>query len=403
MGSKRGILSQNMVVLYISGFIYGIAGSMWTPFWVLYIRSLGATLTQVGLVLSLRRALGLVMDLTGGLISDRSGRKRLIVLSGYVAPMGLAIYVLANSWEQLLLGVVFVSFDSLRGTSLQALQAESVDARHRAQAFAGFQTAVSMPGIIVPVIAGSIIEAQGVLVGEKIIITITIGCALLANTARAMFLRETLSSTQGQEKVEKHIRESIRETAKGVFRNRSIRTIMVSRAIAHFALDVLSPLLVIYCIDNIGVSEMEYGVITAMSLVAMIASRLPAARFSDFYGRKTSMLIAAFLYPFFPVAYFLAPNFYWLILAAMIEPIANSFNFPARNAYIADLVPSNEMAGTFSVMYAVIMLTAIPGTVLGAILWERYGPPVTFALCTGLFTVSGLFLATFLGRDEILN
>ena len=339
------------------------------------------------------------MDLTGGLISDRSGRKRLIVLSGYIGPLGLASYVLANSWEQLLIGVILASFDSLRGTSIQALQAESVDVKNRAQAFAGFQTAVNIPGIIVPVIAGSIIEAEGVLVGEKIAITITIICALIANTTRAVFLQETLDSSDITGRKESII-EHFRETATSVFQKRSIRVIMASRAIAHFGLDALNPLLVVYCIENIGVTETEYGIIIGISLVAMIISRLPAARFSDLHGWRKSMLIAAFLYPLFPIAYFLAPNFYWLVLAAVIEPVANSFNFPARNAYIADIVPADKRAGTFSVMFAVITLTAIPGTIFGALLWETYGPPATFALCMGLFIISGLILAAYLKEEN---
>jgi MFS family permease len=311
----------------------------------------------------------------------------------------LALYILANSWEQLLLGVVIASFDSLRGTTIQALQAESVDAEHRAQAFAGFQTAANIPGIIVPVIAGSIIEAEGILVGEKIAITITIICALIANTIRAVFLQESLNSPDIAGKKESIIGH-FRETAASVVKKRSIRVITISRAIAHFALDALNPLLVVYCIENIGVTETEYGIIIGISLVAMITSRLPAARFSDLHGWKTSMLIAAFLYPFFPIAYFLAPNLYWLVIAAIIEPIANSFNFPARNAYIADIVPAHKRAGTFSVMFAVIMLTAIPGTIFGALLWETYGPPTTFALCTGLFVISGLILAVYLEEEN---
>jgi len=398
--SERGILTRNMVVLYVSGFIYGIAGYMWTPFWALYIISLGATLTEVGLVLSLRRALGMIMDLTGGAVSDISGRKRLIILSGYIAPLGLVVYFLAKSWEQLLLGTVLISIDSIRENPLQAIQAESVDPRHRARAFAGFETATSIPGIIIPAVAGVIMEAQGVLVGEKTAIAITIGCVLLANTVRAIFLEETLTTAEKSGMEKRRISENFRKTAAGVFHNGPIRTIMVSRAIAHFALDALSPLLVVYCIENVGITDTEYGIVTGISLVAMIASRLPVARLSDTLGTRNSILIAGFLYPLIPVAYFMAPNFYWLIIAATIEPIANSFNFPARNAYIADLVPANRRAGTFSVMFAVITLIAIPGSVVGAMLWDAYGPPATFALCVGLFIASELVLVAYLKEDE---
>ena len=215
METKKGILSRNMVTLYVSGFIYGIGGQMWPPFWTLYILSLGATLSQMGIVLSLRAALGAALNLLGGLLSDKFGRKKLIVIPGYVTVLGYVVYTLANSWEQLILGETIVALDSMRWASLQALQAESVSIRDRAQAYAGFETAVSISGIIVPVIAGSIIESQGILAGERTAFIVTIACVLIANTIRAIYLHETLSPGERQDSGDRSIRESLGERAKG--------------------------------------------------------------------------------------------------------------------------------------------------------------------------------------------
>jgi MFS family permease len=399
LNEEKGILSRNMKALYISGFTYGIAGRLWTPFWVLYIRSLGATLTQVGIVISMRYALGVVASLLGGLLSDTTGRKKLIVMSGYLSLLGFAVYTLAETWEQLLIGVVFVSFDSLRGASLNAFTAESVSSRDRAQAYAVFQTAVHSPGLIVPVIAGYIMESEGIIQGEKRLLTIAILFIILANTIRAVFLRETLTPSQGEKRRWQEIRNNFNKTAGELFRNSSLKAILATRILSAFSRETVSPFLVVYCIENIGVTETEYGIITGVSLLALILSRIPAARFSDRYGRRPSMLIGAALYPVWTFAYFLAPSFQWLLLAASIEPIANSFTFPARNAYIADLVPAENRAGTFGLLFSSITLSTVPAATIGALLWENYGPLLSFGVSTTLFIIAAAILTTYLRED----
>ncbi|UCD73430.1 MAG: MFS transporter [Candidatus Bathyarchaeota archaeon] len=399
MNEERGILSRNMKALYISGFTYGIAGQLWTPFWVLYIRSLGATLTQAGIVISMRYALGVVASLSGGFLSDTTGRKKLIVASGYLSLLGFVVYTLAKTWQHLLIGVIFVSLDSMRGASLNAYTAESVSSRDRAQAYAVFQTAVHSPGLIVPVIAGYVMESEGIVQGEKRLLTIAILFVVLANTIRAVFLKETLTPRQGESRRWQRIRENFNKTTGEFLGNTSLKTILAARILSAFSREMVSPFLVIYCIDNIGLTETEYGIITGFSLLALILSRLPAARFSDSHGRRPSMLIGAALYPIWTLAYFLAPSFHWLLLAAAIEPIANSFTFPARNAYIADLIPAENRAGTFGLLFSSITLSTVPAAAVGALLWENYGPLVSFGVSTTLFIIAAAILTAYL-REE---
>lgn len=403
MPRERESLTRNMLVLYVSGFVYGIAGHLWTPFWILYIRSLGATLPQVGLVLSLGSVTGAVMILIGGFLSDKIGRKSLVVMPGYVAVLGFIVYALAESWDQLLLGAILVSFNCMRFAALQAIQVESTGAGKHAQVYAGSETVVALPGIIVPVLAGSIIELEGVLTGQKKILAIAIACVFLANTLRNVFLEETLVPMARKERGGRRAGEEMREAISEIFFNRSIRAILISMAICSFASEVISPLLVIYCVNNIGVSEMEFGIITSVSVVAMIASRLPIARFSDKFGRKTMILIGGFLYPVSIIGFFLAPSFHWLILAATIGSMANSFTFPARSAYIAESVNMDKRARTFGVIASTMMLSTVPAPIVGTILWDRFGPATAFGLCIVLCTVVNLVLLAYLEEGKPLK
>lgn len=403
MPGERETLTHNMSVLYVSGLMYGIAGQLWTPFWVLYIESLGATLPQLGLVLALGSVTGALMILSGGFLSDKFGRKKLVVVPGYIAVIGFLVYALANSWDQLLLGAVLVSFNCMRFAALQAIQAESTDLRRHAQAYAGSETALTVPGVIMPVLAGSIIASGGVQAGQKRIFAFAIGCILLANTVRAIFLSETLTPTERRKKGGRHSGDKLMEAIAEVFSNRSIRAMLVSMAICSFASEVISPLLVLYCVRNIGLSETEFGIITSVSVAAMIGSRLPIARFSDRFGRRASILIGGSLYPISIAAYFLAPNFHWLIFASALGSVANSFTVPARSAYIAESVRADRRARTFGVIASTMMFSTVPAPIVGTLLWDRFSPAAAFGLCIVLCATANLVLLAYLEERRPLR
>jgi len=379
MHSQREPLTWNMLVLYVSGLIYGVAGNLWTPFWVLYIRSLGATLPQTGIVLSLGSVTGTFMILSGGFLSDRFGRKKLVVMPG-----------------QLLLGAILLSFNCMRFAALQAVTAESSNVRRHAQAYAGSEIVLALPGTIAPILAGSIVGSEGAQAGQKRIFIITILLVSLANTLRAILLRETLESANKQEKEDRYRRSDLIETVEAVFTNRSIRGVLMSMAIGGFASELVSSLLVLYCVSEVGLSETEFGVMMSVSVFTMITSRLPVARLSDRFGRRLSMLIGGFMYPAWILALLIAPSFHWFLLAATIGSIANSFTIPARRAYIAESVPMERRARTFGVIASSMMLSTVPAPIVATLLWYKYGPAAPFTLCIGLFTMAGIILAKYL-------
>jgi len=85
-------LNRNVAVLSGTVFLFAAAWFSWYPILPLHLRHLGATDAQVGLAYTLMQLGYHGMQLLGGLLADRFGRKRVIVWPTFAY---LPLYLLA--------------------------------------------------------------------------------------------------------------------------------------------------------------------------------------------------------------------------------------------------------------------------------------------------------------------
>ncbi|MCK4703476.1 MFS transporter, partial [Candidatus Bathyarchaeota archaeon] len=125
-----------------------------SPFWALFVLDIGASLPVLGL-------LGFILGLTRialqppvGYLTDRIGRKRLVVWGGFVASFAPFIYFFATRWEHLIPGVVLEAFTNIVLPARQAMFADSVEPERRATAFATIHTLFAVFSMTMPVLGG---------------------------------------------------------------------------------------------------------------------------------------------------------------------------------------------------------------------------------------------------------
>ena len=181
-------LNRNVAVLSSTVFFFAGAWFSWYPILPLHLRDLGATDAQVGLAYTLMQLGYQGMQVLGGVLADRYGRKRLIVWPTFAF---FPLYLLAaatRSWGLLVaLLVVADSVGAVQWPALMALLAESVPEGERGTAFALFEFAAGL-GVALGPAAGAAILAVGdvsLLIGATGVVAF--GCAIV----RWLWLQET--------------------------------------------------------------------------------------------------------------------------------------------------------------------------------------------------------------------
>jgi len=105
-----------------------VAATLAQPIFPLFIRSLGATTPQVGLLLSLKTFLPLILRIPLSFLGERLGKKRMIIGSLLVLSTAALMYSVATSFIFL---VVVVIYESLSSASNQFLMATVSDFTER--------------------------------------------------------------------------------------------------------------------------------------------------------------------------------------------------------------------------------------------------------------------------------
>src|SRR5215208_2972986 len=84
------------------GFIDGIGGTLLFPFFALYItQKFGVGMTQAGILLGLSSLFGLIGGMVGGALTDKFGRKQLILFGLVFSAVSTLAFGLVNEFSVL--------------------------------------------------------------------------------------------------------------------------------------------------------------------------------------------------------------------------------------------------------------------------------------------------------------
>ena len=111
--ARRLDVDRNNALLLLANFLWGIGSGLYAAIWPVYLEQLGATPAQVGLSLSVATAISVVVYVPAAGLAGRLGRKRTMLLGWLMGPASAVVFALAQSWEQLLPGIVLLSLVGL--------------------------------------------------------------------------------------------------------------------------------------------------------------------------------------------------------------------------------------------------------------------------------------------------
>jgi len=145
-------------VVVATSFIDRIGGTLLFPFFTLYItQKFGVGMTQAGLVLGTFSAFGLIGSTIGGALTDKFGRKSLILFGLVFSAVSTLSLGLVNEFSLLIpVAVVIGLFSNIAGPAHQAMVADLLPEDKRQEGFGILRVVGNMAWIIGPTIGGFI-------------------------------------------------------------------------------------------------------------------------------------------------------------------------------------------------------------------------------------------------------
>jgi DHA1 family tetracycline resistance protein-like MFS transporter len=397
----RGVFSfmrGNILVLTLTQILGRFFRSMVMPYASLYVLALGGEPAQIGLINSLRPLAGLIMFPLAGYFTDRAGRVRLIALAGYLSGATMLLYVLAPSWEWIALAALLQGFMTLQFPPTSAIIADSLEPSTRGTGIATMNTLASTLAIFSPYIAGTVIEIYGTAFGMRILYGLLAAAIIVSATINLRYLKET-SSKEGKKVSLSDVTKIFKDVYGGIPSMLaelpgSVKALGVVLILLFMSNGIASPFWVVYAVERIGLSSVEWGLILLVEAALKTLLYIPAGMLVDRFSR-TRALLASLLLSMVSVPLFVySTRFVDVLLIRMAVAVATVFFIPASSALMADTVP-RDVRGSVMAAFGrgTVMLGATGGGTGGPGMGFFITIPVMIASIAGglLYSVNPSF------------
>ena len=352
------VLKGNVGVMVLSWILFGIGSGLVYPYFSLYVKFLGGTDFDIGLVSSIGSLAGLLVMIPGGYLTDVYGRRRVIVWGTWMIVMLDFLYAIVTDWRFLLLVYMLDSILHFYTPALMTIIADSLPEYLRAGGLALTEVLTELPWFIVPPIGGVLVDKYGVL-GLRIGYLVAGICGVLAAILRMKLLKETLRETKKEQKLFEVLAVSFRETFSAVKKvPMQIALILIeSILVSSPSIVVFHVYGVVYAKEYLGISMGEWGLYSSFSSMASTVAGVLLAKVLDKAERRFFIAVGACLaaVSYFSLCYALSAIV--VCFSLIVFRVAGTMYISSWSAYLIDLV-EEELRGR---IYALAQISSSLG------------------------------------------
>ncbi len=380
-------LPVNVRALCLAGFVEGLIAI--GPLWALYVDELRGSLAVLGLLLSLSSLCMSVLQIPGGMISDRIGRRKAIIAGEIVRIVSLVAVGCVPRWEWLVPAIVLSNVaGALINPARSALLAESVKADRRGRTFGLVDTIYAMTMIIGP--------AVGLWIAGRISIRIVFFLsALLAAFSLAIAIRYLEDQTPLDRA--RDAGASWLSTIRRPFafsRNRDLNILLASQGLSMIAASFAAPFFTLFAVNDLAIRKEQLAFIFMLNNALLMITRVPMGRLADHASipRKHLLAWGCVWGGLVWIAIGNSHTYGHLFVYALI---ALAFVLPARSALISDMTSARERASVFGTLSAVDGVFGAIGYAIAGVFAQAYGLRLAFHVAGIGLLLSALFVTVF--------
>jgi MFS family permease len=375
-------MPRNVVVAGFVSLFTDVSSEMIVPVMPLFLTSvLGAPMAAVGLIEGVAESTASVLRVFSGWLSDRAGRRKLLILAGYgLSNLTKPLLALASAWPQVLALRYADRFrKGVRGAPRDALIADSVDASVRGRAF-GFHRAMDTTGAAIgPLLAAATL-------------------ALTAGDPRAVFWLASVPGVIAVVLAWRFLRDRP-ATPKDVdaprlgFRDLGRPFALFTAVATLFSLGNSSDAFLILRAQDTGmaVAAIPLAYFAFNALYAALAA--PAGILSDRWGRRPLLAAGYAVFALVYLGFAVAPNALVAGALFLLYGLYYALTDGVARALVADLVPVELRATAMGTFSTATGLALLPASLVAGVLWQAVAPWAPFAYGAALATVAALLLA----------
>jgi MFS family permease len=394
------LLQGNYLILVLGVSIIYFVQTIPNTYFSLYVNALGGTALHIALIGSASTLITAVVMIFGGFFADHYGRRRIIILSSFGIALTYVLYAVASTWEILLVGVIINSALLIHQPALDSLTADSIAPSNRGLGFSLLTLVANLAMIPAPLLAGYLLEQSSGVDGFRLGYAIVVGgwtCVVLA--------RLRLSETNRPRPQTAHWSETLgllSQVLTGSIRvwkevPSSMRYLFLSQSFESLFSGIFTYYLVLYGVDVLGISRVEFGVLSSIMFLVSVVSSLPIGKLIDVVGRKKPLMLSWILITT-SMLFLIGGDVIRLVVSFIVYGFGSAMLNTAFPSLRADLVPRELRGKVIGSHRFMTMLLMSIGLIISGFLYDKVSPHLPFILYT-LFTIPNSILIYFFVED----
>ncbi len=386
----RGLYPNQFWLVFTGNLVSTIGLSMIWPFMMIYAAErLKLPLTAVGSLLTINSALSLVASFAAGTLTDRVGRRGVMIVGMALHGIVYAFFSFADSlWMFVILMAVGGFVSPIYRVGVDAMVADLIPPRKRVDAYALLRMGNNAGVAIGPTLGGFLATRS---------YTIIFFCAaaglLLYSILTLLFVRETKPR---DDTARSHSGERFGGYPR-ILRDRLFMATFAGFTLCTIGASLVFVLLAVYAKTEFDMPESQYGLIMASNAAVVVLFQVMVTRVSRRFPPFGVLALGALLYAVGVGTVALGSSFVPFLASMLIMTCGELLLVPTTSALVADLAPP-DMRGRYMSIYGLSWGTASGiGPVFGGLLSDAIAPRAVWlggaAVCLagmGLFVVLGL-------------
>lgn len=320
-----------------------------SPVLPLFAHHLGIDPVGIGVIAGMSSFAGFVFSVPAGMLADRFGRRRLVMVAAVIfasAPFG---YLLAANIWQLALVRLYHGFATAIFVPVSMALVSGLSDRKRGEKLGWFSTATLVGRFMAPIVGGGILAlySPDSPTGYMVVYLVCGGVGI------SVFLLAATLPVQGNGGPKARSWAETVGVFKSVFNNRLILVTCLVEAAILFAYGTFETFLPLYALQN-GMTAANVGILLSGQIIVLALTKPIMGKISDRHGRKPQIVLGGLLGAVCVGGFSISASFYSLLCLSIAFGLCLSVVTSATAAYIADL-SRPETGGTAMGMLGSIM------------------------------------------------
>jgi len=401
LSKVRGYLSlpRNAWVLTSTSALWSIGSAMATPYQTLYFAALGASPTDIGVLVAFGTAVTILALLVGGYVADTWGRRKVILTFSWISVCSAVIYAAINSVYLIIIPLTIASVASVYTPAFNSVMFDSIAPADRIRGFSVFSAINNIPSIFVPTLGGALMAHFGILDGVKLAYCASATFGAIGVTFRTRMLGETFAARRHEKKpFLSYIKDSF---VSGISATRRadpiVKRLLLYVTLAGIGTGLTAPFASIYVVDFLHFNPIDYSLIVDLSGLTTVCLLLGVVFLIRRVGPRNAVLMASVAAPVSNLMFSQAKTMDELLEWGMTGAVGTAIQSPSLSSMQAEAI-EQEHRGKILAMFSILpALVSLPSQVAAGLMYSSIAPVFPFLVAIVPFSIAVVVLLSVKG------